>query len=155
MNTGNNKALLRLKNEFNALSKDPICNSTVILENEDNLFNWIVVMQGPDGTPYEGGIFKIQIKFPDNYPFKHPDVKFATTVYHPNIKLDTGEICQDVFASGWAPTQKVQDILEKLVSMLREPSTSSPLESDICNEYVNDRVKFNKNAREYTLKYAS
>lgn len=149
-----NKALQRLKNEFNNLCNDPICNSTVLLENEENLFSWIVIMQGADGTPYQGGIFKLQFKFPDNYPFKSPEVKFLTCVYHPNIKLDTGEICQDVFASHWAPTQKVQDILEKIVSMLKDPATSTPLESEICNEYINNRTQFNKNAREYTLKYA-
>jgi ubiquitin-conjugating enzyme E2 D/E len=148
------KAAMRLKNEFNALSNDTICNSTVLLENEDNLFSWIIVMQGAEGTPYDGGIFKLQVKFPDNYPFKAPDVKFLTCIYHPNIKLDTGEICQDVFASSWAPTQKVQDILEKIVSMLREPSTSSPLEHEICMQYTNDRTQFNSVAREYTLKYA-
>ena len=148
------KAGLRLKNELNALLNEPICSSTVILENEDSLFCWIVIMQGPEGTPYEGGIFKLQVKFPDNYPFKAPDVKFLTCTYHPNIKLDSGEICQDVFASSWAPTQKVQDILEKLVSMLREPATATPLEPEICNEYVNNRTQFDKNARDYTMKYA-
>jgi ubiquitin-conjugating enzyme E2 D/E len=155
MNSGSNKAAMRLKNEFNNLTNETICQSTVLLENEDNLFNWIIVMQGPEATPYEGGIFKLQFKFPDNYPFKAPDVKFITTMYHPNIKMETGEICQDVFASGWAPTQKVQDILEKLVSMLKEPATSSPLENDICNEYINNRAQFNKAAREHTLKYAN
>ena len=150
----NSKAALRLKNEFNFLSNNSYCNSTVIHENEDNLFSWIVIMQGPESTAYNGGIFKLQFKFPDNYPFKPPDVKFLTTIYHPNIKLDTGEICQDVFASSWAPTQKVQDILEKIVSMLREPSTSTPLENEICNEYTNNRNQFNKTARDYTMKYA-
>jgi ubiquitin-conjugating enzyme E2 D/E len=149
-----NKAAIRLKKEFNNLIEDPVCNSTILLENEEDLFNWTIVMQGPEGTPYDGGIFKLQIKFPENYPFKAPDVKFATCVYHPNIKLDTGEICQDIFATSWAPTQKVQDILEKLITMLRDPATSSPLESDICNEYLNNRSTFDKNAREYTLKYA-
>ena len=82
------KATLRLKNEFNNLLNEPVCNSTILLENEENLFNWIVIMQGPDNTAYEGGIFKLQFKFPDNYPFKAPEVKFLTTIYHPNIKLD-------------------------------------------------------------------
>lgn len=147
------KAANRLKNEFNSLTNNTVCNSTVLLDDED-IFKWIVVMVGPEATPFEGGIFKLQIKFPDNYPFKAPDVKFLTTTYHPNIKLDTGEICQDVFASSWAPTQKVQDILEKIVSMLREPATSTPLESEICNEYLHDRSTFESKAREYALKYA-
>jgi ubiquitin-conjugating enzyme E2 D/E len=150
----NSKAAMRLKNEFNSLSNEPICNSTVILENDESLFSWVVIMQGPEDTPYEGGIFKLQFKFPDNYPFKAPEVKFLTCTYHPNIKLDSGEICQDIFASSWAPTQRVQDILEKIVTMLREPATSTPLENDICNEYTSNRDQYNKNARDYTLKYA-
>ncbi len=148
------KIASRLKNEYNSLSNESVCNSTVLLEDEDNLSLWIIVMQGPEATPYEGGILKLQFKFPDIYPFKAPDVKFLTTVYHPNIKMDTGEICQDVFASTWAPTQKVTDILEKIVTMLREPATSSPLEPEICNEFMNDRNQFNAKAREYTMKYA-
>jgi ubiquitin-conjugating enzyme E2 D/E len=148
------KAALRLKTEFSNLINEPVCNSTVILENEDNLYSWIVIMQGPEGTPYEGGIFKLHFKFPDNYPFKAPDVKFLTTTYHPNILLETGAICQDVFASGWGPTQKVVDVLEKIFSMLKDPATSSPLESEICNEYLNNRNQFNNKAREYTMKYA-
>ena len=148
------KAAQRLKNEFNSLINNGSYGATILLENESDLFNWIVILQGPEDTPYSQGVFKLKFKFPENYPFKAPDVKFLTTVYHPNIKTDTGEICQDVFASGWAPTQKVEEILEKLITMLKEPSTSSPLENDICQEYINNREKYNKTAREYTTKYA-
>lgn len=148
------KTAPRLKNEFNKLINTPVCNSTVVLESEDDLYSWIVIMQGPDDTPYAGGNFKLHFKFPDNYPFKAPDVKFLTTVYHPNVNTQTGEICQDVFASSWAPTQKVENILEKILSLLREPATSTPLETEICNEYLYDRENYDKKAREYTLKYA-
>lgn len=149
------KTAPRLKNEFNKLINNPVCNSVVTLDKEDDLQSWTVLMQGPEESPYEGGVFKIQFKFPDNYPFKAPDVKFATTVYHPNIKLDSGEICQDIFASSWSPTQRVEDILTKLASMLKEPSTATPLEAEICNEFQNKREAFDKKAKEYTLKYAN
>jgi ubiquitin-conjugating enzyme E2 D/E len=148
------KAAQRLKNEFNSLINNNSFGATIILENESDLFGWIVVLQGPEDTAYSQGVFKLKFKFPENYPFKAPDVKFLTTVYHPNIKTDTGEICQDVFASSWAPTQKVEEIIEKIITMLKEPSTSTPLENDICQEYTNNREKFNKTAREYTTKYA-
>ena len=150
-----NKSSLRLKNEFKKLSTETLYGCTVLLEKEDDLNEWNVLMAGPAGTPYEGGIFKIRIKFPDNYPFKAPDVKFNTTIYHPNIKLDTGEICQDVYVSTWAPTQKTDDILKKIISMLQEPQTSTPLEQEICNEFIKDRALFEKKAKEYTLKYAN
>jgi ubiquitin-conjugating enzyme E2 D/E len=154
MNSGT-KSLLRLKNELTQLMENPKYNSTVVLEKEDQLYKWLILMQGPSETPYEAGVFRIEFKFPDNYPFKAPEVKFLTSIYHPNIKLETGDICQDVFASGWAPTQKVNDILEKLVSMLKDPSTSNPLETEICNEYLNNPKVFELKAREHTFKHAT
>lgn len=154
MNSGN-KSLARLKNELTQLMNNPQYNSTVVLEKEDQLNKWLILMQGPADSPYEAGVFRIEFKFPDNYPFKAPEVKFLTSIYHPNIKLETGDICQDIFASGWAPTQKVVDILEKLVSMLKDPSTSNPLESEICNEYLNNRKVFEQKAREHTVKHAT
>ena len=79
----------RLMGEFKQLSTDTICDSTVLLENEGDLSKWLILMQGPKETPYENGLFKLKFTFPENYPFKAPDVKFGTTVYHPNIKRDT------------------------------------------------------------------
>ena len=35
-------------------------------------------MNGPADTPYEGGKFKIEVEFPDTYPFKMPKFKFIT-----------------------------------------------------------------------------
>ena len=153
MNAG--KSIKRLENELKSLQKTPAFNSTVLLEKEDSLNKWLILMQGPSDSPYEAGVFKIEFKFPDNYPFKAPEVKFLTSVYHPNIKLETGDICQDIFASGWAPTQKVTNILEKLVSMLKEPATNNPLENEICNEYMNNRNQFDLKAREHTIKHAT
>ena len=144
----------RLKNELVKLTENPICDSQVALENEEDIRSWIVVMKGPVESPYANGNFKLKFSFPENYPFKPPEVKFLTTVYHPNIKLDTGEICLEVFNSSWAPTQKVSEILEKIASMLQTPSASNPLETEIANEYLNNYSTFEKKAKEYTEKYA-
>lgn len=153
MNSGSSSK--RLPNELKSLQKTPAFNSTVLLENENQLNKWLILMQGPADTPYEAGVFKLDFKFPDNYPFKPPEVKFITTVYHPNIKMDTGDICQDIFASGWSPTMKVVNILEKLISMLKDPVTSNPFENEICNEFMNNRNLFEQKAREFTAKYAT
>lgn len=144
-----NKSAKRLDNEFKALTKNPVHNCIVELDDPNDLHKWKVHMAGPEGTPYEEGVFTLSFVFPDNYPFKHPDVKFITPMYHPNIKKDTGEICMDVFASSWSPTQKVQDILDKIVSLIKSPSTTSPLETEICKEYVNNYKKFEANVRAF------
>ena len=75
-------------------------------------------------------------------------------MYHPNIKRDTGEICMDVFASSWSPTQKVSDIIQKLSSLLASPQTSSPLESEICKEFINNPSAYNKKVKDMVKKYA-
>ena len=45
--------------------------------------------KGPPGTPYEGGIYKIDIRIPSDYPFKPPVMKFETKVWHPNVSSQT------------------------------------------------------------------
>lgn len=144
----------RLKNELAKLTEKPVSGSQIALENENDIRTWLVIIKGPANSPYENGNFKLRFIFPENYPFKAPEVKFLTTVYHPNIKLDSGEICLDVFTSSWAPTQKVSEILEKIASMLQSPSANNPLEPNISNEFSNDYSTFEKNAKEYTNKYA-
>lgn len=44
---------------------------------------------GPPGTPYEGGVYKIDIRIPNEYPFRPPAMKFETKVWHPNVSSQT------------------------------------------------------------------
>lgn len=63
--------------------------------HEDNLRYFDVVMEGPSTSPFEGGIFKLELFLPEDYPMAAPKVRFLTKIYHPNIdKL--GRICLDI-----------------------------------------------------------
>lgn len=148
------KASKRLTNELKNLTSNPVCGAKVNLPDSNNIYKWEVELPGPSGSPFQGGKFKLSFEFPDNYPFKHPEVKFVTKMYHPNIKKDTGEICMDVFANSWSPTQKVSDILEKLATLLVTPSLDSPLEAEIAQEYMKDKSKYEKKVKEFVNKYA-
>ena len=87
-------ALYRLKKEFELCSKDIdlITNGCIIgLENE-NLFLWRATMVGPKDTPYEGGLFRILIIFPEDYPNHGPEFKFKNKIYHLFVNPEDGHI---------------------------------------------------------------
>ncbi len=146
-------ALIRLQAELKDLSKNPIDNCTANVV-KDNIFHWKAQIYGPKDTPYYGGIFYLNILFPNEYPFKPPKINFDTKVYHPNIN-STGIICMDILKDNWSPMMTIGKVLLSVCSLLNEPNPTDPLEPEIANEYINDREKFNQNAASWTLIHAN
>lgn len=122
--------------------EDPLEGIRFKLVNEENLFEWEVALFGPPDTLYQGGYFKAQMKFPPDYPYSPPTLRFLTKVWHPNV-YENGDLCISILhppvddpQSGelpcerWNPTQNVRTILLSVVSLLNEPNTSSPANVD-------------------------
>uniref|UniRef100_A0AC34GBN6 UBC core domain-containing protein n=1 Tax=Panagrolaimus sp. ES5 TaxID=591445 RepID=A0AC34GBN6_9BILA len=126
-----------LQLELKSFQTEPVEGFTVTCE-DDCLFKWIVGIFGPPKTLYQGGYFKAMLKFPPNYPYAPPSMKFINTIYHPNV-YENGEICISILhppiddpqsgelaSERWNPTQNVRTILLSVISLLNEPNISSP-----------------------------
>lgn len=144
--------LLRLKKELEEITKDPPENCSAGPVN-DNIQIWQATIIGPKDSPYEGGIFKLDIYFPDNYPMIKPNIIFRTKIFHPNIDR-VGNICLDVINQNWVPLLTVSKILLSISSILDDPNPDDPLEPEIAKIYKEDIEKFKRIAREWTIRYA-
>ncbi len=145
-------SIIRLKKEFEEISNNPPCNCSAEPDPE-NMYKWSAVIYGPSDTPYEGGIFKLNIIYPQTYPFKPPKINFITKVYHPNIDT-SGNICLDILKDKWSPALTVTKILLSICSLMNEPNPDDPLMPDIANEFSDNLPLFKQNASSWTKIYA-
>ena len=145
-------ALKRIQREILEMKRDAPPSITAEPDSND-IFKWKASFIGPKDTPYQDGVFLLSLSFPVDYPFKPPKVLFVTKVYHPNI-LPSGEICLGILKEKWSPALSVSKLLLSVCSLLDDPSTEYALLPELLHLFKNDRELFNKNAREWTTKYA-
>ena len=148
-------AVARINKELRLITKEPPANcSAGLKEGSDNLFEWQANIFGPADSPYEGGIFKLDIKFPADYPFKPPKLRFRTKIYHPNISSN-GSICLDILKSNWSPALTISKVLLSICSLLTDPNPDDPLVQEIAHIYKSNYQQYCSIAREWTAAYAS
>jgi ubiquitin-conjugating enzyme E2 N len=87
----------RIIKETERLVNEPVQGISAT-PHDDNLRYFDVTIDGPSQSPYEGGVFKLELFLPDDYPMTPPKVRFLTKIYHPNIDR-LGRICLDVLKS--------------------------------------------------------
>lgn len=144
----------RLQKELMEMQKEKsaVCDAA---PKNNNLFHWWACIFGPEGTPYAGGLFYLDLDIPKKYPMKPPHVTFRTPILHPNIHRRSGEICVDILKEKWTPALQIRTVLESICSLLNAPNPDDPLEPHLAQLYVNDREHYNVMARDWTQRYAS
>ncbi|KAN0038181.1 hypothetical protein ACTA71_000353 [Dictyostelium dimigraforme] len=145
-------ALKRINKELSDIAKDPPSSCSAGPDSED-IFHWTATIMGPKDSPYDGGVFFLNINFPTDYPFKPPKISFVTKVYHPNINA-SGSICLDILKEQWSPALTIPKVLLSISALLSDPNPDDPLVPDIANLFKTDKSRFESNAREWTRKYA-
>lgn len=146
-------ALKRIQKELEEINDDPPSNCSAGPVGDD-MFHWSATIMGPDDSPYSGGIFFLNIRFPGDYPFKPPKISFETRIYHCNISSN-GAICLDILKDHWSPALTLSKILLSISSLLTDPNPDDPLVPEIANLLKLNKEKHDINAKNWTLEYAS
>lgn len=142
----------RIIKETERLVKEPV-EGISATPHEDNLRYFDVRIDGPAETPYERGVFKLELFLPQEYPMEPPRVRFLTKIYHPNIDR-VGRICLDVLQKNWSCAQQMRTILLSIQALLASPNPFDPLANDVAQEWRENEARALETAREWTAKYA-
>lgn len=142
----------RIAKELENLKSDPPANCSAG-PLDDDIFHWQATLMGPLESPYEGGVFIMNIKFPGDYPFKPPKVTFETKIFHPNIN-SSGGICLDILKEQWSPALTISKVLLSICSLLCDPNPDDPLVPEVARLYKQDKDKYNRTAQLWTIQYA-
>eukprot|EP00560_Eucampia_antarctica_P004782 CAMPEP_0197842348 /NCGR_PEP_ID=MMETSP1437-20131217/46691_1 /TAXON_ID=49252 ORGANISM="Eucampia antarctica, Strain CCMP1452" /NCGR_SAMPLE_ID=MMETSP1437 /ASSEMBLY_ACC=CAM_ASM_001096 /LENGTH=199 /DNA_ID=CAMNT_0043452217 /DNA_START=116 /DNA_END=715 /DNA_ORIENTATION=- len=98
-----------------------------------SLLNWTALIRGPEDTPYDSGIFQLNIRCGTDYPLAPPSITFVTKVFHPNVHFRTGDVCLDILKKEWSPAWGLQAACRAVLALLSDPDADSPLNCDAGN----------------------
>ncbi|KAJ2209043.1 Ubiquitin-conjugating enzyme E2 2 [Coemansia sp. RSA 521] len=141
-----------IQKELAEISLDPPSNCSAGPKG-DNLYEWVSTIVGPSDSPYGGGVFFLDIHFPQEYPFKPPKIIFRTRIYHCNINSQ-GQICLDILKDNWSPALTISKVLLSICSLLTDANPHDPLVHSISQQYLNNRKEHDETAKEWTKRYA-
>jgi ubiquitin-conjugating enzyme E2 D/E len=119
----------------------------------EDLYHWSAVVAGPEGSPYEGGAFELDVRLPTRYPMEPPIVKFRTPIFHPNVGSG-GDICLDILQEQWSPVLSLQKVLLSISSLLTDPNFSDPLDQAAATLYRKSRPEYDARCRDMTRRHA-
>jgi len=105
-----------------------------IPDETDLTHGWAIVC-GPTDTPYYGGSFCFEVRFPDNYPFEPPAFTYLTndgrTRFNPNL-YKNGKVCLSLLntwsGEQWSGIQSLSSILHCIQTAVlnEEPLRNEP-----------------------------
>ena len=107
------------------------------------------MIKGPTDSVYEGGKFRIELKFTSDFPHKPPHLQFLTKIFHPNISMPHGDICVDILKDQWVASMSITTIFLSLSVLLQTPNPDSPLNSTAAYLYKTNEKLFNKKVKKY------
>ena len=110
---------------------------------------WDVGIPGKENTHWAGGVYKLQIHFPEDYPSKPPKCKFTPPIFHPNV-FPSGTVCLSILAEdkSWKPAITLKQIVLGIQDLMNEPNNADPAQLDAFSLYKSNRAAYDAKIRE-------
>jgi len=115
---------------------------------------WVILIEGPSGTPYVKGTWLGYVMFPESYPTEAPEVRFVTPIKHCNIN-QYGKVCHSIFTRNWTADTSMHTLLSCVYGLLLTPETDDPLDTGLAFLYYTHKPQYNQIVEQYVLKCAS
>ncbi|KAF9571604.1 hypothetical protein EC968_000342 [Mortierella alpina] len=146
-------ALRKVTRELYALENDPPEGIRLIL-NEDSMTDIQAWIQGPEGTPYDGGCFRLRIQLSPDFPNSPPKCYFMTKIFHPNVSKQ-GDVCVSTLKKDWKKELGLRHILLVVKCLLIVPNPESALNEEAGRQLLERYDDYAKHARLMTSIHAA
>jgi ubiquitin-conjugating enzyme E2 S len=139
--------------ELHDLQQRP-CEGIRIIVNEDDIADVQAEIEGPTGTPYEGGVFRMRLCIGSDFPNTAPKGHFITKIWHPNVSK-AGEICVNVLKRDWKPDLGLRHVLLVIRCLLIEPFPESALNEEAGMALLENYEEYSRYAKLWTSLHAA
>ncbi|KAK7266951.1 hypothetical protein RIF29_19613 [Crotalaria pallida] len=138
----------QLAKELKSLDESPPEGIKVVV-NDDDFSTIYADIEGPAGTPYDNGVFRMKLLLSHDFPHSPPKGFFLTKIFHPNISIN-GEICVNTLKKDWNSSLGLRHVLIVVRCLLIEPFPESALNEQAGKLLLENYDEYAKNARLYT-----
>lgn len=139
--------------ELKSMKKSPPDGIKVFI-NESNIADVQADIEGPAGTPFENGKFKLKLVLGSDYPQVPPKGYFITNIFHPNVSKG-GDICVNTLKQDWNPSHGIRHILMVIRCLLIEPFPESALNDEASKLLLEDYEEYARRAKLMTSIHAA
>jgi len=139
----------RVSKELKELIEEPLENINLLINDKD-ITDVQCTVEGPAGTPYAGGHFRVKLSLPKDFPHSPPRGYFLTRIFHPNVAPTSGEICVNTLKKDWKPEFGIRHILLTIKCLLIVPNAESALNEEAGKLLLEQYDEYAKRAKMMT-----
>jgi ubiquitin-conjugating enzyme E2 Z len=129
------ESISRLLSDVKQIIKNPLSENGIYYVHDDtDMLKGYALIVGPEDTPYFGGFYFFEFKFPNDYPHSPPRVTFCTNGnnirFNPNL-YKCGKVCVSLLntwtGEQWTSCQTISTVLLTLCTLLcKNPLLNEP-----------------------------